>query len=108
MRLAEHGVHVKATGFSRDDLDVPDALRQLAHANPGELVVGTDLPSTRAPQAFADSDLDLVVQALQDDHLVEGAFSGNALTLYQPEDGVLTPPWSSRPAPPGPRRSSIK
>ncbi len=84
LRLAEHGVHVKATGFSRGDLDVPAALRQLADANPGALLVGTDLPSTRAPQAFADSDLDLVVQALQDDRLVAAAFTGNAVALYRP------------------------
>lgn len=50
LRLAEQGVHVKATGFSRGDLDVPDALRQIARAHPGALVVGTDLPSTRASQ----------------------------------------------------------
>lgn len=84
LRLAAHGVHVKATGFSRGDLDVPDALRQIARAHPGALMVGTDLPSTRAPQAFADTDLELVVQALQHDHLVEAAFTGNAFALYRP------------------------
>ena len=84
LRLAEQGVHVKATGFSRGDLDVPHALRQIARANPGALMVGTDLPSTRAPQPFSDTDLDLVAQALQDDDLVTAAFTGNALALYQP------------------------
>ena len=87
LRLAERGVHVKATGFGRGDLDVPDALRQLAHANPGALMVGTDLPSTRAPRAFADSDLDLVVEALHDDDLIAAAFTGNALALYRPPGG---------------------
>ena len=84
LRLAEQGVHVKATGFSRGDLDVPAAVRQIARAHPGALMVGTDLPSTRAPQAFVDTDLDLVLEALQDDDLATAAFTGNALALYQP------------------------
>ena len=88
LRLAEHAVHVKATGFSRGDLDVPDALRRLADANPGALLGGTDFPNTRAPRAFADTDLDLIVHALQDDRLVQAAFTGNADALYRPSNQV--------------------
>lgn len=42
-----------------------------------------------AGQAFSDSDLDLVAEALQDDHLVAAAFTGNALRFYQPSDRSL-------------------
>ena len=52
LRLVEAGAHVKATGFSRCDLDVPDALRRIHAANPGALMFGTDLPGTRAPRPF--------------------------------------------------------
>ncbi len=77
LRLAEHGAYVKATGFSRGDLDVPSALRDLAHANPSTLVAGTDLPSTRAPRPFQDADLDLIINTLGE-HLTD-----NACTLYR-------------------------
>ncbi|MDP9406434.1 MAG: amidohydrolase family protein [Actinomycetota bacterium] len=83
LSLVEHGAHVKATGFSRSDLDVPAALRAVAAANPAALVAGTDLPSTRAPRPFHDHDLDLVLEALGPD-LADAAFHRNALTLYQP------------------------
>lgn len=82
LKLAERGVYVKATGFGRGDLDVPEALRALYKANPGSLVFGTDLPSTRAPRSFAASDITLVLDTL-------GAEAGrqvlceNAYTLYR-------------------------
>lgn len=84
LRLVEGGARVKATGFSRGDLSVVTALRVLAAANPAALVVGTDLPSTRAPYPFDEDDLDLVVRALGHDvHLLEAAFHGNAAILYR-------------------------
>jgi len=84
LRLVERGARVKATGFSRGDLDVPCALRAVARANPAALLVGTDLPSTRAPRPFADIDLDLIADALNDPDLTHAAFSGNATALYRP------------------------
>lgn len=81
LRLAERGACVKATGFSRGDLDSPAALRALVHANPACLIVGTDLPSTRAPRPFADSDLDLVVDTLGETASA-AAFHENARRLY--------------------------
>lgn len=84
LRLVERGARVKATGFSRGDLDVAAALQDLARANPAALMVGTDLPSTRAPRPFADSDLDLVANALNDPALAQAAFTGNAVALYRP------------------------
>ncbi len=47
-------------------------------------MVGTDLPSTRAPRSFADRDLDLIVDALDDPALAQAAFTGNATALYRP------------------------
>lgn len=84
LRLVEQGARVKATGFSRGDLDVPAALRQVARINPAALMVGTDLPCTRAPRPFAASDLDVVTAALADDGLARSASAGNATALYRP------------------------
>ncbi|HSO07154.1 MAG TPA: amidohydrolase family protein [Pelomicrobium sp.] len=82
LRLAEGGVRVKATGFSRGDLDVPRALREIAAANPDALMFGTDLPSTRAPRAYEDADLRLLCDALEP-ALAEKALLGNALAFYR-------------------------
>ena len=81
--LVADGMHVKATGFGRVDLDVPAALRALHAANPEALMVGTDLPSTRAPRPFRDSDLELVAEALGEDG-ARAAFTENAQRLYRP------------------------
>ena len=64
LKLAEGGAHVKATGFGRVDLDVPQALRDLYAANPSCLMFGTDLPSTRAARPYSDSDFKLVIDVL--------------------------------------------
>ncbi len=82
LHLVEHGARVKATGFSRGNLDVPAALREIAVANHAALMVGTDLPSTRAPRPFTDDDLDLVLDTLGPD-LADAAFHRNALALYK-------------------------
>lgn len=92
LRLVEGGAHVKASGFGRVDLDVPDALRRIAAVDPGALLVGTDLPSTRAPRPFHDRDLDLVALTLADslgEAAVRAAFVDNAVRLYRPR---ATPP----------------
>ncbi|MGB7448546.1 MAG: amidohydrolase family protein [Ornithinimicrobium sp.] len=83
--LAEAGVYVKATGFSRGNLDIPATLTALANTNPHCLVVGTDLPSTRAPEPFTSRDLELVAMALEDPALIHAAFAGNAQVLYGQE-----------------------
>lgn len=82
LRLVERGAHVKASGFGRGDLDVPSALRELARANPAALVVGTDLPSTRARRPFDDADLNLVVDTLGQD-LAAAAMHDNARAFYR-------------------------
>lgn len=83
LRLVDKGAHVKATGFGRVDLDVPTVLREVAHRNHQALLVGTDLPSTRAPRPFRDTDLDVVVEALGEER-ARAAFVDNAVRLYRP------------------------
>ncbi len=72
---------VKATGFGRGDLDVAKALRAIAAVDPCALLFGTDLPSTRAPRAFADADVDLVTAALEPE-VARRALHDNAAAWY--------------------------
>jgi hypothetical protein len=53
-------------------------------------MVGTDLPSTRAPRPFSDDDIDLVVEALGE-NLLSAALCDNALALYRPRDAARLP-----------------
>jgi len=64
LKLVERGARVKATGFGRVDFDVKTALREIDSADPGALMFGTDLPSTRASRAYLDDDFRLVIDAL--------------------------------------------
>lgn len=82
LHLAERGVTVKATGFSRVDFDVQHAIRALVKANPDGLVFGTDLPSTRAPVPFSRNDVDLLLDALEG-RLAEKVVYSNAAALYK-------------------------
>jgi predicted TIM-barrel fold metal-dependent hydrolase len=84
LRHVERGGYVKATGFGRTDLDVGDALRRIAAANPHALLFGTDLPSTRAPRPFTRADLDLVLDEL-DAVATARVLWRNAIELYRPE-----------------------
>lgn len=84
LRLAERGVRVKATGFGRVDFDVKEALRDLCAANPGALLFGTDLPSTRAPRPYSDDDLLLVFDVLGED-LARKLLYDNAVAFYRPK-----------------------
>ena len=83
LRLVDAGASVKATGFGRVELDVAEALKAVASVNPGALVFGTDLPSTRARRPFDPGDIDLVVEALGEEHARRALFD-NAMTLYRP------------------------
>jgi predicted TIM-barrel fold metal-dependent hydrolase len=84
LKLAEQGVHIKATGFGRVDFDVRTALRELYSANPESLMFGTDLPSTRAPRLYADDDFTLVVEVLGIENAVK-VFYQNAVEFYRPK-----------------------
>jgi predicted TIM-barrel fold metal-dependent hydrolase len=84
LRLVERGVRVKATGFGRVDFDVKEALRAICAANPGALLFGTDLPSTRAPRPYTDEDLLLVLDLLGED-LARKVLFDNAVAFYRPK-----------------------
>jgi predicted TIM-barrel fold metal-dependent hydrolase len=81
LRLVERGVKVKASGFGRAELDVAEALRTIAAVDPGALLFGTDLPSTRARRPFADTDIGLVTAALAPE-LARRALHDNAAAWY--------------------------
>lgn len=81
LRLVEQGVKVKATGFGRVDLDPASVIRAIVDVDPHALMVGTDLPSTRARRPFEDADLRLVVDTLSADE-VEDVLWNNAAALY--------------------------
>ena len=88
LKLAELGAHVKATGFSRVNLDVRTTIQDIYSANPHSLMFGTDLPSTRAPVPYSDQDFLLVAETLLEyagEQAVQQVFSMNALALYQPD-----------------------
>ena len=82
LRLAEHGVRIKACGFGRVDFAVAPVLQQIHGINPDVLMFGTDLPSTRAPRAFEDSDIALLVDSLGEDG-AQKALWQNARTFYK-------------------------
>jgi predicted TIM-barrel fold metal-dependent hydrolase len=83
LSLVEKGVQVKATGFGRVDFAIEPALREIMTINAEALVFGTDLPSTRAPQPYADTDFLRVIDAIGED-LAQQVFYDNALRLYRP------------------------
>jgi predicted TIM-barrel fold metal-dependent hydrolase len=84
LKLAEKGVRVKATGFGRVDFDVRSALSDLYAANPRGLMFGTDLPSTRAPRPYLDSDYTLVLETLGEEKAAN-VFYKNAIEFYRPK-----------------------
>ena len=81
LRLAEHGVRIKACGFGRVDFAVPQVLQQIHSANPHALMFGTDLPSTRAPRVFEDNDITLLRDALGEDGAHQALWQ-NARAFY--------------------------
>ena len=81
LRLVERGVKVKATGFGRVDLDPGTAIRAVLDVDPTALMVGTDLPSTRARRPFQDDDLETIRRALEPDE-VSAVFWDNAAAFY--------------------------
>lgn len=83
-QLAEKGVKVKATGFSRVDFDVAPALKDIYSANPEALMFGSDLPSTRAPEPYTENDFMLVADTLGSEAAIK-VFSKNAIEFYRPK-----------------------
>ncbi|MCG2465332.1 amidohydrolase family protein [Staphylococcus epidermidis] len=80
--LVEQGVKVKATGFSRTDLDIPNTLRSIYNINPEALMFGTDLPSTRAPYRFNENDIQIIENNFTNEEC-ENIFYKNATKWYR-------------------------
>lgn len=85
LKLVEHGVHVKATGFGRVDFELKTALKELFSANPDAIMFGTDLPSTRAPRPYEDHDFALIIEALGAKSASKVLFE-NAARFYRPSE----------------------
>lgn len=81
LRLVESGAYVKATGFGRLDLDPAEAMTRILDVNPHALMFGTDLPSTRAPRPFEDTDLTGLAGLIGERHLANVLWH-NAAALY--------------------------
>ncbi|MGO1942981.1 MAG: amidohydrolase family protein [Ancrocorticia sp.] len=81
LRLVEGGAKVKATGFGRVELDPLAVIRAIMKVNPSALMVGTDLPSTRARRPFANEDFSIIAQNL-DPEQIEAVFWNNAAEFY--------------------------
>lgn len=81
LRLVARGARVKASGFGRVEGDVAQRLQAIQAENPGALVFGTDLPSTRAPRPFADADLDTIRTALGPE-AAQAVLHANGRALY--------------------------
>lgn len=82
LSLVDKGVHVKATGFGRVDLDVAKTMQSIYNINSGALMFGTDLPSTRAPRPFLEQDIELIKQSF-DDTACEKILWQNAMDFYK-------------------------
>ncbi|CAM5215335.1 4-sulfomuconolactone hydrolase [Ureibacillus acetophenoni] len=81
LKLVDKGVHVKATGFGRVELNVENALKSIYDTNPNALMFGTDLPSTRAKRPFEYADIELI-QRIFDDQATDKILYSNALKWY--------------------------
>lgn len=82
LRLVEKGAHVKASGFSRINIDVIKLMKQIYSIDPRSLMFGSDLPSTRAPQQFNDDDVTMILNSFNDEQ-VKNIFYNNALAFYK-------------------------
>lgn len=81
LNLVDLGVKVKATGFGRIDFDPAEAIKNIYAINPEALMFGTDLPSTRAKGPFQLTDVDIILDAL-DEKQAEKVLFKNAQKWY--------------------------
>ena len=63
------------------ELDPAEAVRRIVDTDPTALMVGTDLPSTRARRPFADDDFTLLRQVFTPAE-VDAVFWSNAAQFY--------------------------
>jgi predicted TIM-barrel fold metal-dependent hydrolase len=81
LKLIDKGIHVKATGFGRVELNVDNALKSIYKTNPDALMFGTDLPSTRVKRPFKYADIELI-HHLFDEQATDKIQYTNALKWY--------------------------
>jgi len=82
LKLVERGVKIKASGFGRVDFDVKTTLTEINSVNQNALMFGTDLPSTRAPRPFQNSDIDIILENFDDDTCSKILYE-NAASFYK-------------------------
>ena len=82
LKLVEKGVKVKASGFGRVEFDVAAALKEIYSVDKNALMFGTDLPSTRAPRPFLESDIFLIKENF-DEVEYNNIFYENAAKFYK-------------------------
>ena len=58
LKLVNAGIKVKASGFSRTNLNIPETIKEIYAINEDALMFGSDLPGTRAPRPFKHSDIE--------------------------------------------------
>jgi predicted TIM-barrel fold metal-dependent hydrolase len=87
LRLVGEGAYVKATGFGRLDYSADEAVSRIYSENPGALLFGTDLPSTRAARPYSPKDLDLIAHTLGSNAAIARVLYENAVSLYRPIQG---------------------
>src|SRR3990172_4876496 len=71
LKLVEHGMHVKA-------------MKAIVSINPDALMFGTDLPSTRADRPFRDEDVNVILDAF-DEESARKILYENAVAFYRPQ-----------------------
>lgn len=81
LSLVNKGVKVKATGFGRIDFDPSEAIKLIYSINPDALMFGTDLPSTRANRPFQLSDVELIINTLEEEQAKKVLYE-NAVNWY--------------------------
>lgn len=81
LKLVEAGTKVKATGLGRISLDPTQVIQEILKVNPTALMIGTDLPSTRATRPFEFEDFQIIADAAGPEH-VEKVFWDNAADFY--------------------------
>ena len=86
LKLVEKGVKVKASGFGRVDFDIKTAIREIVSVNKNALMLGTDLPSTRAPRPFVKEDIELIRETFSNE-ICRKILYDNAASFYKIKSG---------------------
>ena len=82
LSLVEKGITIKASGFGRVNFDVRSVIEEIVSINPNALIFGTDLPSTRAPRAYKDNDMLMIIETLGEE-LAQKVLYDNAINFYK-------------------------